>query len=159
MTRRDVDIIAEKRLPQRLSMTTLGVRDVAAARAFYERLGLVAANFESDQVCFFDMGGTVLGLYGHQALADDAGVPVKGEGFRAVTLAINLDSEPAVDAALALAAEGGARIVKPAEQVFWGGYSGYFEDPDGHLWEVAYNPLCNLDEAGHLELPPPVTPA
>jgi len=151
----DQERVAGGQLPQRLSMTTLGVGNVAGSRAFYERLGFRAAGFESDDVCFFDMHGTILGLYGRKPLAEDADVQAEGYGFRAVTCALNLDSEAAVDAALALAADAGAAIVKPAEKVFWGGYSGYFTDPDGHLWEVAYNPIFQLDEHGRIVLPPP----
>ena len=134
-------------------MVTLGVRDIARARSFYEKLGFTAAGFESDSVVFFDMGGTVLGLYGREALAQDAGVDPTGDGFSAVTLAINLGSEKEVDAGLTHAAQCGAQIIQPARKVFWGGYSGYFKDPDGHLWEVAYNPLMPLDEGGMMNLP------
>lgn len=145
------------RLPQRLTMTTLGVADVGASRQFYERLGWRASSFESDQVCFFEMNGTVLGLYGHQPLAEDAAVSPDGGGFRGVTCAVNLESEAGVDAALALAEKAGGVIAKQAEKVFWGGYSGYFRDPDGHLWEVAYNPVAGLNDLGQLVLPPPAT--
>lgn len=142
-------------IPQHLSLVTLGVADLAASRAFYEQLGLVASGFESDSVCFFDMHGTVLGLFGRGALAEDAGVDEAGAGFRGVSCAMNVTSEAAVDAALAHAESCGARLVKPAHRVFWGGYSGYFADPDGHLWEVAYNPGFPLSPDGRLVLPPP----
>ncbi|MGD9784116.1 MAG: VOC family protein [Hyphomicrobiaceae bacterium] len=143
-------------LPQRLTLITLGVADVKASRAFYERLGFSAAAFESDQVAFFDTtNGAALALFGHEALAEDANVPHEGGGFRAVSCAINLESEAAVDDALAFAEECGGRITQPARQVFWGGYSGYFADPDGHLWEVAYNPVFTVDAAGRVRLPAP----
>lgn len=151
----DEVVIAAGRLPQRLSLTTLGVADVALSRAFYERRGFNASVFESDEVCFFDMHGTILSLYGRKALADDAAVDAEGEGFRAVTCALNLDSEKAVDDAMRLAQNAGAYITKHPGHVFWGGYSGYFADPDGHLWEVAYNPVFKLDSAGRVQLPPP----
>ncbi len=151
----DEAMIAGGRLPRRLSLVTLGVSDVAAARAFYERLGFEAADFDSPEVCFFETKGTAFGLYGRQALAEDAAVSHEGDGFRATSLALNLDSEAAVDAALAFAQSCGATITKPAERVFWGGYSGYFADPDGHLWEVAYNPVFELDRDGRVQFPPP----
>ncbi len=143
-------------LPARVNMITLGVDDVAKSRAFYERLGFVASGFPSEEVTFFDMNGTILGLYGREPLAEDAGVGAAGDGFRAVSLAINLETKAAVDEALAFAESCGGRIIQPAREVFWGGYSGYFADPDGHLWEIAYNPITTLNENGGLTLPPPV---
>ncbi len=138
-------------------MITLGVRDMARSRAFYHALGFRRAGFPGDTVTFYDMNGVVLGLYGHDALAEDAGVATTAaKGFRGVAMALNLESSTAVDAALAHAAACGATLTKPAQDVFWGGYSGYFADPDGHLWEVAYNPHAPLDDNGHMTLPPPV---
>lgn len=142
-------------LPRHLSLVTLGVGDLAVSRAFYERLGLVASGFDSDSVCFFDMNGTVLGLFGREALAEDAGVDEAGSGFRGVSCAMNVASEAEVDAALAHAHGCGATLVKPATRVFWGGYSGYFADPDGHLWEVAHNPGFPLPPEGRLVVPAP----
>ena len=142
-------------IPQRLSLVTLGVEDVGRARAFYERLGWRASAFDSAEVAFFDMNGVILGLYGRVPLAEDAGVEAQGAGFRATTVAINLASEAEVDAVLAQVVAAGAALVQPARKVFWGGYSGYFADPDGHLWEVAYNPLWPLDAEGRVEIPPP----
>ena len=145
-------------IPQRLSIVTLGVADVAEARAFYEALGFAASRFESDGVVFFDMGGTVLGLFPRSELAKDAAVPDNGQGtFMNASCAITLASRNAVDDALRFAESAGARITKPATEVFWGGYSGYFADPDGHLWEVAHNPGWPLDEHGHLVIPPPAS--
>jgi len=118
--------------PQRFSMVTLGVSDVAIARAFYERLGFRAAEFDSPNVTFFQMGGTVLGLYGHDALTEDAGVTAEAIGFRGVTVSINFASKAEVNAALAFAESCGARLIKAAQQVFWGGCCGYLADPDGH---------------------------
>ncbi|MBU2580658.1 MAG: VOC family protein [Alphaproteobacteria bacterium] len=141
-------------LPRRINLVTLGVIDVVRSRAFYERLGFVASGFESDEVAFFDMNGTVFGIFGRAALAEDAGVDDAECSFRGVSLAINFASKAEVDAALAHARTCGGRIVQPAREVFWGGYSGYFADPDGHLWEFAYNPVFGLDEAGQLKLPP-----
>lgn len=142
-------------LPQRLTLVTLGVESVPRARAFYEQLGFQAADFESDEVAFFEMNGTILGLFGRTPLAEDANVPDDGAGFRAVSCAINLESEAAVDRALDFAQRCGARITKPAQKVFWGGYSGYFADPDGHLWEIAYNPAFPLGADGRPQLPSP----
>lgn len=137
----------------RLSIVTLGVRDIAAATAFYQRLGFVRSGQSQDAVTFFDAGGVVLALYGWHALAEDAGVAADGTGFRAVTLAHNVGSPAEVDAVLAEAVAAGARLVKPGQAVFWGGYSGYFADPDGHLWEVAHNPFWPFDAAGRIALP------
>jgi catechol 2,3-dioxygenase-like lactoylglutathione lyase family enzyme len=144
-------------VPQHLSLVTLGVRDVSASRAFYEALGLAASGFESDDIAFFDMNGTVLALYGREALARDANVLSGGEGIRASACAFNVASETDVDAVVAHAEACGARITRQPERVFWGGYSGYFADPDGHLWEVACNPVTELDEHGRLTVPPPKT--
>ena len=125
----------------RISMITLGVRDMARSVRFYEQ-GLGLPRMDSPpEVAFFTLDGSWLGLYGRDALAEDVGVSAAGSGFAGVTLAHNVDSEAAVDALLAQATAAGATLVKPAQRVFWGGYSGYFADPDGHLWEVAYNPF------------------
>lgn len=137
----------------RLTLVTLGVADVARSTAFYEALGLSRSAAGNDAVTFFDMDGIVLGLYGREALAEDAKVPAAGDGFRATSLAWNLDGRPAVDAALEAAVAAGGTLVKAAEEVFWGGYSGYFTDPDGHLWEVAHNPFFPFDERGAMRLP------
>ncbi|MGI9520703.1 MAG: VOC family protein [Hyphomicrobiaceae bacterium] len=141
--------------PQRLTLVTLGVADLDRSRQFYRALGFTESGFASDSVAFFDMNGVVFGLYGRDALADDANVDGEGQGFRSVSLAINLEEEAAVDQALSHAEACGAKITKPAQKVFWGGYSGYFSDPDGHLWEIAYNPGFPLDKDGRMMIPPP----
>ena len=105
---------------------------------------------------FFQLGGIGLSLYGRQALADDAQVPNTPPGFSGVTLAWNGRSEAEVDAALAEAVKAGGRLVKAAQKVFWGGYSGYFADPDGHLWEVAHNPFFPLDASGNFSCRPEI---
>lgn len=125
----------------RISMITLGVRDLAAAIAFYEK-GLGFPRMESPpEVAFFTLNGTWLGLYGREALAEDATVSANGEGFEGFTLAHNVTSESEVDQVVSQAVAAGATLVKKPRKVFWGGYSGYFKDLDGHLWEVAHNPL------------------
>jgi hypothetical protein len=125
----------------RISMITLGVRDLAASIKFYEQ-GLGFPRMESPpEVAFFTLDGTWLGLYGRDALAEDALVPADGHGFESFSLGHNVHSEAAVDEVMSQAAKAGATVTKKPQKVFWGGYSGYFKDPDGHLWEVAYNPL------------------
>jgi catechol 2,3-dioxygenase-like lactoylglutathione lyase family enzyme len=137
----------------RLSLVTLGVADTARSRDFYERLGLVAAAASQGDVAFFQLtNGMALALFPRDKLAEDATVTNDGVGFDGVTLAQNVGSPAEVDAVLAEAVACGARLVKPGQAVFWGGYSGYFADPDGHLWEIAHNPFFPLDEAGHLSL-------
>ena len=124
----------------RISMITLGVRDLVASVRFYEQ-GLGLPRMDSPpEVAFFTLNGSWLGLFGRDALAEDAGVTPQGEGFAGFALAHNLASETEVDQLMAQALAAGATLTKPAQKVFWGGYSGYFRDPDGYLWEVAYNP-------------------
>ena len=138
----------------RITLVTLGVADVAASRAFYQRLGFTASPAGNDEVAFFDANGVVLGLFGHDALADDAGLPRHAmPEFRGVSTAWNATDEAEVDAIIAHAVACGARLVKPPHKVFWGGYSGYFADPDGHLWEVAFNPFFPLSAEGRVVLP------
>ena len=140
-------------MPLRLSLLTLGVTDMVRARRFYEGMGL-RASFESrETVTFFQLGNVVLGLFGRADLAGDAKGADSAPGFSGITLAWNVASDTEVDQVLTLAVQNGARIVKPAEKVFWGGYAGYFADPDGHLWEVAHNPFWTLDVNGRLVLP------
>jgi catechol 2,3-dioxygenase-like lactoylglutathione lyase family enzyme len=124
----------------RISMITLGVRDLAASVQFYEA-GLGFPRMESPpEVAFFTLNGTWLGLYGREALAADAAVSPEGGGFAGFALAHNVASEAEVDEVMEQAVRAGATVVKAPQKVFWGGYSGYFKDPDGHLWEVAHNP-------------------
>ncbi len=124
----------------RISIITLGVSDLARSVQFYrDGLGLPLLG-DVEGIAFFQMKGTQLALYPREKLAEDAGVPPEGRGFAGITLAHNVRSKQDADALMKQAEAAGARIVKPAQDVFWGGYSGYFADPDGHLWEVAWNP-------------------
>ncbi|MDX1458009.1 MAG: VOC family protein [Marinobacter sp.] len=126
----------------RMSMITLGVSDLERSIRFY-RDGLGLPQLESPpSVAFFPLNGTWLGLYGREALAEDVGISDDGGGFRGVTIAHNLHSEAEVDKLMDEAVAAGATLVKKPQKVFWGGYSGYFADPDGHLWEVAHNPFA-----------------
>lgn len=140
-------------LEPRISIVTLGVDDMKRARAFYERLGWSAAASSNDNVTFFNMGGMILGLYGRKALAEDAQVEFAPSSFTGVSLAHNCESEDRVDTVMAFAEAAGAKVVKQPEKAFWGGYSGYFSDPDGHLWEIAHNPFFPLDEGGGITAP------
>jgi hypothetical protein len=138
----------------RVSLITLGVRDIAVSRAFYERLGFRASTAGNESVAFFPAGGMLLGLFGHAALAADAHLPADPpSAFRGMALAHNVRSREEVDTVIKEAVAAGASLVKAPEDVFWGGYSGYFADPDGHLWEVAWNPFFPLDEQGMIRLP------
>jgi catechol 2,3-dioxygenase-like lactoylglutathione lyase family enzyme len=130
----------------KLSLITLGVADIDRSLAFYrDGLGLPTHNYKpGDEMIFFAMEGTFLGLFPREELAKDAQVSAEGSGFRGVCIARNEPSKEAVDATFAEALAAGARLVKQPHDVFWGGYSGYFADPDGHLWEVAFNPLTDL---------------
>jgi catechol 2,3-dioxygenase-like lactoylglutathione lyase family enzyme len=138
----------------RISLITLGVRDLKRSVRFYrDGLGWTTSAGEDDPVAFFQLNGIVLGLYGRSDLAKDAMTSPRGSGFRGVTLAHNLGSRREVDRTFAHLKKVGAKIVKPPRKADWGGYSGYFSDPDGHLWEVAYNPGWKLDAQGTVALP------
>jgi catechol 2,3-dioxygenase-like lactoylglutathione lyase family enzyme len=137
----------------KLTLVTLGIADMKRARAFYEALGFKASKASNESVTFFDAGGVVLGLFGRASLAEDALVADSEPGFSGVSMAHNVASEAEVDAVLAEAVKVGAKLLKPGQRVFWGGYSGYFADPDGHLWEVAHNPYFPFNANGHLALP------
>jgi catechol 2,3-dioxygenase-like lactoylglutathione lyase family enzyme len=137
----------------RLSFVTLGVSDIARSRAFYEKLGFKPSSASNESVTFFDAGGVVLALFGRAALAEDAKVSDTAPGFSGVAIAHNVRSEIEVAEVLAEAEAAGATITRPSGRAFWGGRTGYFKDPDGHLWEVAYNPFFPFDEAGRVVLP------
>lgn len=143
-------------MEQRVSLITLGVRDVPRARRFYEQgLGWQASSVSSDTVAFYQVGPLAFAVWGEAALARDAGqteAPA-APAFRGVALAHNVPNPQLVEVLLAEAEQAGGRIVRPAQETEWGGYSGYFADPDGHLWEVAWNPGFPLDADGALKLP------
>jgi catechol 2,3-dioxygenase-like lactoylglutathione lyase family enzyme len=138
---------------QRVSLVTLGVNDLERARRFYEALGWTTGAAPADDVVFFQAGGMILALWGREQLAEDS-VVSDGGGWGGITLAHNVRSEDDVDAVIAEAAAAGARIGRPGAKTFWGGYSGVFIDPDGHPWEVAYNPHWTIADDGSIELPP-----
>jgi hypothetical protein len=139
----------------RIALLTLGVDDLARAAAFYETMGLRRSRASQDSILFYDMDGVVLALFPTAMLAEDAGVPAEGHGFRRQTLAWNVPDEAAVDAGFARALAAGATGLKPPQPTFWGGYVGHFADPDGHLWEIAHNPFFPLHANGAVSLPPP----
>ena len=134
-------------MEQRVSLVTLGVADLARARAFYEALGWRSESKPEDGVVFFQGPGTIIGLWSREELAEDGGL-VDGGGWGGVTLAYNTRSREEVDAVLAEAAAAGARVSKAARETFWGGYSGTFVDPEGHAWEVAHNPFWTIGPDG-----------
>jgi len=136
---------------QRLSLLTLGVRDVGRARTFYEALGWTTRAGPDDDVVFFRSGGTILALWARDRLAEDSAVEDAG-GWGGVTLAHNVRSPDEVDAVLDEAKAAGATIARPAGPTFWGGYSGVFVDLDGHPWEVAHNPRWTIEEDGAVRL-------
>ena len=138
-------------MEQRLSLITLGVGDIARARAFYSALGWREAGDPSMDVAFFQCPGMALALWSRAALADDSGV-TDGGGWGGVTLAYNVRSPEEADAVLREAQEAGARIARWGAPTFWGGYSGVFVDPDGHPWEVAHNPRWTIESDGSTRL-------
>lgn len=138
--------------PQRVTLITLGVADLSRSRAFYDALGWVPAKAQ-EGVVFYQMHGAVLALFGRDDLAADQGRPGAALGSGAMTLAQNFPTEAEVDTAFEVALTAGATVLKRPEKVFWGGYSGYYADPDGHVWEVAMNPFWPLAEDGSLTLP------
>jgi len=139
--------------PLRATLITLGVSDVERAAKFYQTLGMQRRVKGAGDVAFFDGGGIALAVWGSANLARDAGIENSKPGFSGVALAFNVADEAAVEKVLEAAVKAGGKITKPAGRAFWGGYTGYFTDPDGHLWEVAHNPGFPLDERGQIVLP------
>ena len=140
------------RMEQRVSLVTLGVSDLARARAFYEAVGWRTTYDPSPDVVFFQSGGMVFALWGREALAEDCGIPL-GSGFGGIALARNLRSRAEVDEFVERARAAGATITREPGETFYGGYSGVFLDPDGHPWEVAHNPHWDVAEDGSVRLP------
>ena len=139
---------------QKLNLLTLGVDDFHKSLDFYEKgLGWKKSPASMDDLALFPLGGIVLGLYPRKLLAEDATINEKGTGFSGITISYNAKSEKEVDDVLKEVEKLGATIIKTAQKVFWGGYSGYFKDLDGHLFEVAYNPFWELDEKDNVTLP------
>jgi predicted lactoylglutathione lyase len=137
-----------------ITLITLGVADLARATSFYEMLGFVRSKRASQEsVSFFQAGPVVLALWGRDAQRDDALARDIWTGNGGIAVAQNLASEAEVDAMMALAEKAGAHILKSAAKTFWGGYDGYFADPDGHVWEIAYNPFWELTADGSVRLP------
>ena len=135
----------------RVTLVTLGVADLARARAFYEALGWHTGAGPDDDVVFFDTGGLIVSLWSRESLAEDSGVE-DGGGWGGVTFANNVGSPAEVDAVVERARTAGARIAREPGETFWGGYSGVFVDPDGHPWEVAHNPHWSLRDDGTVSL-------
>lgn len=136
-----------------ITLITLGVSDLADALEFYrDGLGWPTKSTVTDGVAFFQLGGIILSLYPREKLAEDADVTPEGTGFPGFSLAHNVSTKEEVDAVMVTAKKAGAAIMKQPRMVFWGGYSGYFADPDGYLWEVAWNPHWPLLDDGSVRL-------
>ncbi len=140
-------------MEQRVSIITLGVADLKRSREFYERLGWRRSMAKAEGVVFFQAGGMALALYPRYELAKDANVNPHGDGFRGISLAYNARNRGEVDSVLEDAEAAGAKLLKAGQEAFWGGYSGYFSDLDGFLWEVAWNPSFPMAEDGSLRIP------
>lgn len=140
-------------IPPRINLITLGVSDLARSTEFYESFGWKKSDQSAETVTFMQLGVNVLSLFPYEKLAEDAELPPgERQSFPGFTLAINADSQQEVDEIINSAREIGATITKEPQEVFWGGYSGYFSDPDGFLWEVAHNPFFPKDDNGYLDI-------
>lgn len=143
-------------VPANFTIVTLGVSDLERSARFYRDLGWEQRGDINQGITWFKTAASWVGLFGYDALAEDVGLDATPEAdlpsYRGITLAINLPSEDAVDLAFARAQQVGGTIIKPATRAEWGGYSGYFADPDGHLWELCVNPGFPLDDEGRIEI-------
>ena len=137
-------------IPQRITTITLAVEDLNRSREFYAKLGWQEADGGNDMIAFYKIAGQFFSLYHQDALAKDLARPIPTHATGSVTLAINYMSQKEVDEAFATAVAAGAEAITKPNRVFWGGYSGNFTDPDGHLWEVAHNPFWALDDCGQI---------
>ena len=138
-------------MEQRITLITLGVSDLQRSRNFYElNFGWKPLPSSNENIVFFQLNGIQLALFPDHALAEDAGIHPDGKGFRKFSLAYNVRSEKEVDELIASLQSKGVTIVKQPQKVFWGGYSSYISDPDGNLWEIAYNPYMTCDEKGNV---------
>jgi uncharacterized protein len=140
-------------MEQRVSLITLGVADLQRSREFYEHLGWRRSMIQAEGIVFFQTGGMALALYPRGELAKDANIAPDSRGFSGMALAYNTRHREEVDSVLAQAQAAGAKLVKPALEAFWGGYSGYFSDPDGFLWEIAWNPSFQIAADGSIRIP------
>lgn len=132
-------------MKSKISLITLGVTDLEKSKKFYQDLGFLPHNYkDGDDVVFFEMEGTWLSLFPKDKLASDAMISHEGTWFGGITIAHNVSSKKEVDEVYAHALTVGAKLIKKPQAAFWGGYSGYFADPDGYLWEVTYNPFTDL---------------
>lgn len=138
-------------MESRITIIGLGVSNVHSSAEFYEEcFGWASTEQSNESIVFFKLNGILLSLYGKEALADDAGVNPEGHGFKAVSVAYNCRSEKEVDDIFAFLHSKNVNVIKEPQKVFWGGYSGYVADPDGHLWEIAFNPYLPLDSEGNI---------
>jgi uncharacterized protein len=140
-------------MEQRVSIITLGVTELDRSREFYERLGWRRSMADAKGIVFFQADGMALALFPRTELAADASISPDGHGFSGISLAYNVRNRHEVDSVLAKAEAAGAKVLKCAQEVFWGGNSGYFSDPDGNLWEVAWNPFFAIEEDGSIRIP------
>jgi uncharacterized protein len=139
-------------MEQRITLITLGVKNLQRSKDFYiNTFGWKPLETSNESILFFQLNGIQLALFPQESLADDAGVPADGKGFRGFSLAHNVRSEKEVDELVASLEAKGVRVLKQPEKVFWGGYSSYVADPDDNLWEIAYNPFLPLDASGNTE--------
>lgn len=140
-------------MEQRVSLITLGVESLNRSREFYEHLGWRKSMAKAEGVVFFQTGGMAVSLFPRDELARDANIAPEGDGFKGISLAYNARTRAEVDSVLKDAEGAGAKLLKPAQEAFWGGYSGYFADPEGFLWEVAWNPSFPIAEDGSIRVP------